>query len=153
MYPASTALSIVSFELTLLQKDIERHDLVVGASEYLAGVLSYHAIIDNNYRLQYAQANEALEDALVEVYLATLKYTAEVKKAKMESPGRTVTLHFYFFGDRTDYHIGCFCNNITALVENPLEDLKTCVNSMSAVVDRWKSLVRDEGKLQILSRL
>ncbi|KAJ5728934.1 uncharacterized protein N7483_003442 [Penicillium malachiteum] len=125
---ASTAWSIVLFGLTLLPKDIERHDLVVNASEYLAGVLSYHAIIDNNYRFEYSQANEGLEDALVEVYTATLKYAAEVEKAKRESHGRR------------------FYNNITALVENPLEDLKASVGGMSDVVDRWKSLVRDEDQ-------
>ncbi|KAJ5633790.1 hypothetical protein N7528_001632 [Penicillium herquei] len=115
--------------------DIERHELVMSASEYLAGVLSYYTIIDGSYRLQYTQANERLEDALVEVYVAILKYAAEVEKAKEESPGRR------------------FCNNITALVDDPLTNFKACIDSMKGVVNEWKSLVRDEDVIRGLKEI
>ncbi|KAE8373008.1 hypothetical protein BDV26DRAFT_297356 [Aspergillus bertholletiae] len=128
---ASTAWSVVSFGLTLIRNDMERRDSVMEASEFLAGILSYHTIIDNNYRSGNAQSSEGLEDALVEVYIAILQYTAEAKRAEKEN-----------YGSRA-------WKSITALVEKPLQDLKTAVESKGVVVDRWKELVRDEDQKKI----
>lgn len=65
----------------------------MAASEYLAGVISYYTIIDTRYRLEDTEAQEGLEDALVEAYAAILKYVAEVEKTKKESLGG-VSFHF-----------------------------------------------------------
>lgn len=61
------------------------------ASEFLASVICYYSIIDTKYRLEGTQAKEGLENSLIEVYAAILKYVAEVEKTKNESLGGTVT--------------------------------------------------------------
>ncbi|KAJ5646111.1 hypothetical protein N7490_002483 [Penicillium lividum] len=132
---ASTAWSIVSFGLTLLQKDIERRDSVVNASEFLAGVISYHTVVEENYHSECTQANEGLENALVEVYVAILKYAAEVEKTRTERPGRR------------------FGHSIAALVDDPLKNLKASIESTSKVVGDWKLLVRDEDQTKMLESI
>lgn len=71
--------------MSIIKNDIERRDEIFHAAEYLAGILSYYAIVDNHYRERKAESDEGLEDALVEVYTAVLQYTVEVKKAENES--------------------------------------------------------------------
>lgn len=103
---AAAAWSVVSFGLTvsqsnwyiydytpgnmadglqLIKNDIDRRDAVMESSEFLAWALSYHAIIDSNYRSQNGKSNQGLENALVDVYVAILQYTAEVEKARKEN--------------------------------------------------------------------
>ncbi|KAJ5589982.1 protein kinase domain family protein [Penicillium hetheringtonii] len=81
---ASSAWSVVSIGLTLIQNDIERRDDIFEASEYLAGRLSYYTIFESTYRSKEVESDKGLEGALVEVYTAILEYTAEVKKAIQE---------------------------------------------------------------------
>ncbi|KAJ5726568.1 uncharacterized protein N7483_007925 [Penicillium malachiteum] len=82
---ASTAWSVGSISITLIKNDIKRRDNIFEASEYLARILSYYAIIDNKYRERGVESDQGLDDALLEVYAAVLEYTAEVKKAVDES--------------------------------------------------------------------
>lgn len=69
----------------MIKNDIERRDDIFHAAEYLTGILSYYAILENHYRDRKVESDRGLEDALVEVYTAILQYTAEVKKAENES--------------------------------------------------------------------
>ncbi|KAJ5165394.1 uncharacterized protein N7500_007224 [Penicillium coprophilum] len=123
---ASIAWSIVSFGLTLLQKDIERRDSVVASSEFLAVVIAYHTLVEHNYLSEYTQANKGLENALVEVYVAILKYAAEVEKTRTESRGRRLG------------------HSITALVDDPLEDLKGTVEKQKKKLESMMSILKDE---------
>ncbi|PYH49811.1 uncharacterized protein BP01DRAFT_6876 [Aspergillus saccharolyticus JOP 1030-1] len=125
---ASTAWSIVSFGLTLVKNDIDRRDAVLDAAEFLAKTLAYHTIIEHNYRKGNIPSSAKLDDALVEVYVAILQYTAEVLKARAES---VIT------------RVG---KSIAALVNQPLDQLKSAVEQKSAVVDQWKMVVRDEDQ-------
>ena len=82
----------------MIKNDIERRDDIFHAAEYLAGILSYYAIIDNRYRERKVESDRGLEDALVEVYSAVLQYTAEVKKAENESKaGMWFTRRFFIW--------------------------------------------------------
>ncbi|RAL12829.1 uncharacterized protein BO97DRAFT_450808 [Aspergillus homomorphus CBS 101889] len=82
---ASTAWSVVSFGLTLVRNDIERRDAIMEASEFLAKVLAYHSIIDHNYRQGDIPSPARLGDALVDLYVAVLRYAAEVQRTKEEN--------------------------------------------------------------------
>lgn len=77
----------------MVKNDIERRDAIMEASEYLAGVLTYHAIIDNHYRHENTESNNGLENALIDVYTAILRYTAEVKRAAEEGIGSMLLLY------------------------------------------------------------
>ncbi|KAH8430499.1 uncharacterized protein LDX57_008161 [Aspergillus melleus] len=124
---ASSAWSIVSIGLTLINNDIERRDDIFQAAEYLAGILSYYAIVDNHYRDRKVESDQGLEDALLEVYTAVLQYAAVVKKAEQESGAARVG------------------KSITALVEQPLKDLKETVEKQGQAVQKWTALTTDLG--------
>ncbi|PYI34344.1 hypothetical protein BP00DRAFT_390371 [Aspergillus indologenus CBS 114.80] len=122
---ASSAWSIVSFGLTLLQNDLQRRDDIFEAAEYLARNLAYYAIVDSHYRERQVGSDRGLEDALVEVYTAILQYAAEVKEAEKESKATRVI------------------KSITALIQQPLQDLKNTIESKAQAVQKWTSLTED----------
>ncbi|PWY91628.1 hypothetical protein BO94DRAFT_574028 [Aspergillus sclerotioniger CBS 115572] len=122
---ASSAWSVVSIGLTIIKNEIERRDDVFEAAEYLSRILSYYAIVDNHYRERKVASDRGLEDVLVEVYMAVLQYAAEVKKAQNESDTARVL------------------KSITALVQQPLKDLKETVEKKEQAVQKWKDLTAD----------
>ncbi|RAH85853.1 hypothetical protein BO86DRAFT_354734 [Aspergillus japonicus CBS 114.51] len=121
----SSAWSIVSFGLTLLQNNFQRRDDIFEAAEYLARNLAYYAIVDSHYRERQVGSDRGLEDALVEVYMAILQYAAEVKEAEKESKATR------------------FMRSITALIQQPLQDLKNTIESKAQAVQKWTRLTED----------
>ncbi|OQE19034.1 hypothetical protein PENSTE_c016G01255 [Penicillium steckii] len=122
---ASSAWSVVSIGLTLIQNDIERRDDIFEASEYLADRLAYYAIFENTYRKKEVESDQGLEDALVELYIAVLEYAAEVKKAVQESAAARVL------------------KSITALIEQPLKDLKGAIGEKEVALKSFAVLTAD----------
>ncbi|RAH48293.1 uncharacterized protein BO95DRAFT_480367 [Aspergillus brunneoviolaceus CBS 621.78] len=122
---ASSAWSVVSIGLTFIQNGIQRRDDIFEAAEYLARNLSYYAIVDRHYRESQVESNRGLEDALVEVYIAVLRYTAEVKEAEKESK------------------VDRMVKSITALTQEPLKDLKNTIESKAQAVQKWTKLTED----------
>ncbi|RAK96066.1 uncharacterized protein BO80DRAFT_468932 [Aspergillus ibericus CBS 121593] len=125
---ASSAWTVVSLGLTMINNDIERRDAIFQASEYLAGKLAYFSIMDTEYRYQGIKDFKGLEDALVGAYTAILEYSAEVKKRYHES---------------TAARIG---NALISLTEQPLQQLKESVESWCAEVVRWADLTDHSHK-------
>ncbi|XHG01776.1 hypothetical protein AWENTII_005149 [Aspergillus wentii] len=119
---ASSAWSIVSIGLTMINNAIERRDDIFEASEYLASTLFYYAIVDSHYLDRKVESDQGLEDSLVEVYTAVLQYTAEVKKAEKESAAARVG------------------KSIAALVQQPLKDLKAAIETKGEAVQKWTDL-------------
>ncbi|RAH65650.1 uncharacterized protein BO66DRAFT_423324 [Aspergillus aculeatinus CBS 121060] len=103
---ASSAWSVVSFGLTLIQNNFQRRDDIFEAADRV-------------------ESNRGLEDALVEVYIAILQYTAEVKEAEKESKADRIVKSF------------------TALIQQPLRDLKNTIESKAQAVQKWTSLTED----------
>ncbi|GAT25506.1 hypothetical protein RIB2604_02000830 [Aspergillus luchuensis] len=123
---ASIAWSVVSLGLTMIKNDIERRDDIFHAAEYLTGILSYYAILENHYRDRKVESDRGLEDALVEVYTAILQYTAE-----MEVP------HVVIETDTLRARVG---ESIRALVQESLKELKETVEKKEQAVLRWADL-------------
>ncbi|KAL3260405.1 hypothetical protein ABHI18_004610 [Aspergillus niger] len=119
---ASTAWSVVSIGLSMIKNDIERRDDIFHAAEYLAGILSYYVIVDDQYRERKVESDRGLEDSLVGVYTAVLQYAAEVKRAEQQSEAARVR------------------ESIRALVQKPLEDLKEAIYKKEQAVQKWTNL-------------
>ena len=68
----------------MIKNDIERRDDIFHAAGYLAGILSYYVIVDDQYRERKVESDRGLEDSLVGVYTAVLQYAAEVKRAEQQ---------------------------------------------------------------------
>ncbi|KAL4947207.1 hypothetical protein BDW69DRAFT_190404 [Aspergillus filifer] len=84
---ASSAWTIVSLGMTMVQNDISRRDAVFASSEFLAETLAYYSLVDAHHRHQKVDSDENLDNALLQVYIAILDYTAEVNKVKQENAG------------------------------------------------------------------
>ncbi|GLB11572.1 hypothetical protein AtubIFM57258_008442 [Aspergillus tubingensis] len=111
---------LVSFDPTGHDVDSEAQHQV--HAEYLAGILSYYAIVDNHYRERKVESDRELEDALVEVYIAVLQYAAEVKKAEQESNAARIL------------------KSVTALVQQPFKELKGTVEKKEQAVQKWANV-------------
>ncbi|RAK94299.1 hypothetical protein BO79DRAFT_234082 [Aspergillus costaricaensis CBS 115574] len=119
---ASSAWTIVSLGLTMVQRDIARRDVIIEASEYLAEQLAYFTVLDSDRRYTKASVDKQLDGALVGVYTAILEYTAEVRKKYHESG-------FARIG-----------STLIPLTEQPLQKLRTAVENKIIVVDKWATI-------------
>jgi hypothetical protein len=124
----------------LVNNDLDRRDAILEASEFLADILSYYAIIDQNYRNRKVESDERLEEALVKIYTAILAYTAEVDRAHQESGGGThvyaVAATHYSNGQSTARIV----KSISALAGPALERLKDDIKLESDNVKTRKDL-------------
>ncbi|KAB8215331.1 hypothetical protein BDV33DRAFT_208405 [Aspergillus novoparasiticus] len=119
---ASTAWSIVSLGLTMVQNDIQLRDAVFAASEYLADTLAYYTSIDTHRRDQNVDSDESLDNALLGVYSALLDYSTEVNKLREQNAVVRVGKSIY------------------AIADQPLEQLKACVKEKGQNADKWAYL-------------
>ncbi|RDK39337.1 hypothetical protein M752DRAFT_338219 [Aspergillus phoenicis ATCC 13157] len=116
---ASSAWTIVSLGLTMVQRGIARRDAILEASEYLAEQLAYFSFLDSDRRYTNGAGDKQLDSALVGVYTAILEYTAEVKKIHHESG-------FARIG-----------STLIPLTEQPLQRLRTVVENKITMAEKW----------------
>ncbi|XRM38322.1 hypothetical protein ABZX51_001753 [Aspergillus tubingensis] len=119
---ASSAWTIVSLGLTMVQRDIARRDVILEASEYLAEQLAYFTVLDSDRRYTEAYVDRQLDSALVGVYTAILEYTAEVRKKYNESG-------FARIG-----------STLIPLTEQPLQKLRTAVGNKTIMAEKWATI-------------
>ncbi|GLB03575.1 hypothetical protein AtubIFM57258_008814 [Aspergillus tubingensis] len=116
---ASIAWAVVSFGLTLIQNNQERMQRIWEASEYLAVLLARYSRIEALYhRVQIFNAAE-LGDAIVNVYICVLQYSAKVKQAVTSK--------------RLDRIIQTF----KSLTQEPLKDLQSAIQGSDEMVEKW----------------
>ncbi|EHA23999.1 hypothetical protein ASPNIDRAFT_53269 [Aspergillus niger ATCC 1015] len=119
---ASSAWTIVSLGLTMVQRDIARRDAILEASEFLAEQLAYFSFLDSDRRYTNGAGDKQLDSALVGVYTAILEYTAEVKKIHHESG-------FARIG-----------STLIPLTEQPLQKLRTVVENKITMAEKWATV-------------
>ncbi|GKZ52445.1 hypothetical protein AnigIFM49718_000327 [Aspergillus niger] len=119
---ASSAWTIVSLGLTMVQRGIARRDAILEASEYLAEQLAYFSFLDSDRRYTNGAGDKQLDSALVGVYTAILEYTAEVKKIHHESG-------FARIG-----------STLIPLTEQPLQKLRTVVENKITMAEKWATV-------------
>jgi hypothetical protein len=69
-------------DLQLVQNDLSRTELLLDASTYLADILALYASIEMHYSDVGFEDCVQLQDSIVTVYTAVLRYAFEVKKAQ-----------------------------------------------------------------------
>ncbi|KAK3354077.1 hypothetical protein B0T25DRAFT_545945 [Lasiosphaeria hispida] len=124
------AWSVLSFGLTLVQNDKARMELSLAASGFLADLLARYAKTQTYYRklsLEYAESQtKELEDAIVDVYIAILKYSAAVKGANEASVINRLIKSFH------------------ALTGQELTGLKNEIAEGEATVSKWQKNIDRE---------
>ncbi|KAL4757474.1 uncharacterized protein BDW70DRAFT_171367 [Aspergillus foveolatus] len=124
---ASSAWTVISFGMSVIQNRLDRRDAIFDSSAYLAETLSYYALVDTKYRDQGIGTDKHLDHALLRVYSAILEFTAEVKKGQDENEAAR-TWHSIF-----------------AITDQPLEQLKASIHAQNAVAEKWLSLSANLG--------
>ncbi|KAJ5711009.1 hypothetical protein N7488_005165 [Penicillium malachiteum] len=127
---ASSAWTIVSFGMSIVQNRLDRRDAVFAASEFLTETMAWFAIIDAEYRNQGTKTDANMDQALVRVYSAILTFAAEVRQAGTENEAERSW------------------NSIFAFTDQPLASLKTTVIEQKAAANEWAHLAANLGKAQ-----
>ncbi|GKZ32465.1 hypothetical protein AbraIFM66950_001918 [Aspergillus brasiliensis] len=116
---ASIAWAVVSFGLTLIQNNQERMQRIWEASEYLAVLLARYSRIEALYhRVQVGNATE-LGDAIVNVYICVLQYSAKVKQSV------------------TSKRLDRIIQSFKSLTEEPLKNLQNAIQGSDEMVEKW----------------
>ncbi|KAL2833717.1 hypothetical protein BDW59DRAFT_179437 [Aspergillus cavernicola] len=119
---ASSAWTIVSLGLTMVQNDISRRDAIFASSEFLAETLAYYTLVDAHHRHQKVDSDQNLDNVLLQVYTAVLDYTAEVNKVKQQNAGSRVL------------------KSIIPIADQPIEQLKATVQEKGLLAEKWANL-------------
>ncbi|KAJ6032624.1 hypothetical protein N7540_003356 [Penicillium herquei] len=119
---ASSAWTIISFGMSVVQNNLDRRDAIFASSEYLAENLAYYAVIDTNYRNKGVASDHYLDEALLKIYSAILAFTVEVKKARDEkAPSRAL-------------------KSVFAVSDQALSTLKSAISDNSEAAAKWLTL-------------
>ncbi|KAJ5726656.1 uncharacterized protein N7483_008013 [Penicillium malachiteum] len=118
----SSAWTIISFGMNVVQNNLDRRDAIFASSEYLAENLAYYAVVDTNYRNKGVASDHYLDEALLKIYSAILAFTVEVKKAGDEkAPSRAL-------------------KSVFPLTEQALSTLKGAIDDQSEAAQKWLTL-------------
>ncbi len=123
---ASTAWTIVSFGLQLVQNDQDRLDMLFKSSAFLANLLARYANIEAHYLDQDIKNVDRLENAIIDVYAAILEYVGEVRSTREQNAIKRSIVAFQ------------------ALAGQPLQALQEAVLAKDKDVESWRSLVGHE---------
>ncbi|KAJ5716680.1 hypothetical protein N7493_008591 [Penicillium malachiteum] len=124
---ASSAWSVISFGMSIIQHNLDRRDALFASSEYLSNTLAYHTLIDVSYRKQGVPSDQHLDQALLRVYSAILEFTAEVNKAKNESKLTRARKSIFPVDDQR------------------LGQLKISIEDQSVISEKWTNLAANLG--------
>ncbi|KAJ5626764.1 hypothetical protein N7528_004191 [Penicillium herquei] len=122
---ASSAWTVISFGMSVVGNSLDRRDAIFQASDYLSEKLAYYSLIDANYRNQGVGSDHQLDETLLDVYKAILRFTVDVKKAQDESAASRVA------------------RSVFPLTDQPLAQLKQAITEQGAVAEKWTYLASD----------
>ncbi|KAF9883980.1 hypothetical protein FE257_002421 [Aspergillus nanangensis] len=118
---AASAWTVVSLGLTIGKNRIDLRDALFDSSEYLADVLARHVYIEKNFYHSGGQKVE-IGQALVKVYAAILRYTAEVLESQNSGIGKWML------------------ESVTEIGDQHLTGLKACVEEEKLNLHQWVQL-------------
>ncbi|KAI1172381.1 hypothetical protein F4777DRAFT_581973 [Nemania sp. FL0916] len=120
------AWAVVCFGLKLVQNDKENWDLTFDSCRYLSGLLARYTRIEQLYWKRNVDGNADLEATLINIYVAILRYSAEVKESAQSS-----LIH------RTR-------RSMIALTGQPLQKLKDRIEEEDDQVEKWQRVLDRE---------
>ncbi|KAL4935443.1 hypothetical protein BDV06DRAFT_217427 [Aspergillus oleicola] len=123
---ASSAWAIVSLALTMAKNHSSLQDAFFDSSEYLADLLTRCAFVEEQFYggRDPVLANVEKEQSIVRVYVAILRYSAEVRRVQQFNKGKDIV------------------ESITAVTSQQLIQLKTSIKEEESLLHHW--LVLDE---------
>ncbi|KAE8326170.1 hypothetical protein BDV39DRAFT_193890 [Aspergillus sergii] len=118
---ASSAWAIVSLGLTMAKNHTDRKGALFDSSGYLADLLTRCAFIEKQF---YGERDPVIvniekERSIVRVYMAILRYSAEVRRVQQSNKGKDIA------------------ESVTAITSQPLMQLKTSVREEESHLYQW----------------
>ncbi|MCJ1385367.1 hypothetical protein MMC17_008489 [Xylographa soralifera] len=127
--------AVISGGLQMLKNDKDRTEAVFDSSAFLARLLAKYAIIEAHYRDRASTNQDAIENTIIEVYLAILKYTIEVKKSfNLSLAGRAYA-------------------SISSLESQAIQSLKDAVSIKDKEADEFMPLVAHQYRKKEFEQL
>ncbi|KAI9041045.1 NACHT and WD repeat domain-containing protein [Aspergillus affinis] len=138
---ASSAWAIVSLGLTMAKNHADLQGALFDSSGYLADLLTRCAFIEEQFYEgeDLVIVNVEKQRSIVRVYVAILRYSAEVRRVQQFNKGKNIV------------------ESITAITSQPLTQLKTSIKEEESYLHHWlvldQYLRRKQDAEEILTRL
>ncbi|KAL4912441.1 hypothetical protein BDW62DRAFT_206493 [Aspergillus aurantiobrunneus] len=127
---AASAWAVVSLGLSMTQNRLDLRDALFESSEFLAGVLSRCAYIENNFYQNNTAGKSEIERAIIEIYKAILRYAAELLAVQNASVGRRIL------------------DSVTLISDQRLMELRTSIENEWQKLCQWVQLDALDNLLQ-----
>ncbi|GLA82247.1 hypothetical protein AtubIFM56815_006429 [Aspergillus tubingensis] len=113
---ASSAWTVVSLGLT--------------SSAILTDILARYAVIEKLYRDESSELNDKIEDAILRVYIAVLKYTAEAMIIYRSNTGKRLM------------------RSVVALANLPLTEIQSSIDTEETHLRKWLQIYQEKQRKQ-----
>lgn len=125
--------------MKLAQNDLDRLSAVFEASGLLADVLARYANIEANYMDRDFKDSKELESTIIDVYVAVLKYSAEVTRQSQRNIPR---IKYCYLEARslTNFSLERVLESFNSLPGQPLQQLLKDIKCKEESMARWREL-------------
>ncbi|BCS01057.1 uncharacterized protein AKAW2_51398A [Aspergillus luchuensis] len=127
---ASSAWTVVSLGLTMTQNYRDQQMAWFQSSAILTDILARYAFVEKLYRDERSEMNEKIEDAIVRVYLAVLKYAAEAMNIYRSNPGKRLM------------------QSVVDLENLPLTEIQSTIDTEETHLEKWLHMYQEMQRKQ-----
>ncbi|OJZ87399.1 hypothetical protein ASPFODRAFT_715006 [Aspergillus luchuensis CBS 106.47] len=122
---ASSAWTVVSLGLTMTQNYRDQQMAWFQSSAILTDILARYAVIEKLYRDESSEVNDRIEDAILRVYIAVLKYTAEAMTIYRSNTGKRLM------------------RSVVALANLPLAEIQSSIDTEETHLGKWLQMFQE----------
>ncbi|GLA05581.1 hypothetical protein AnigIFM60653_006074 [Aspergillus niger] len=127
---ASSAWTVVSLGLTMTQNYRDQQMAWFQSSAILTDILARYAVIEKLYRDESSELNDKIEDAILRVYIAVLKYAAEGMKIYRSNTGKRLM------------------HSVVTLANLPLTDVQSSIDTEETHLEKWLRMYQQMQRKQ-----
>ncbi|GLA56770.1 hypothetical protein AtubIFM54640_000429 [Aspergillus tubingensis] len=127
---ASSAWTVVSLGLTMTQNYRDQQMAWFQSSAILTDILARYAVIEKLYRDESSELNDKIEDAILRVYIAVLKYTAEAMIIYRSNTGKRLM------------------RSVVALANLPLTEIQSSIDTEETHLRKWLQIYQEKQRKQ-----
>ncbi|RAK86488.1 hypothetical protein BO79DRAFT_177352 [Aspergillus costaricaensis CBS 115574] len=127
---ASSAWTVVSLGLTMTQNYRVQQMAWFQSSAILTDILARFAFVEKLYRDERSELNEKIEDAIVRVYMAVLKYAAEAMNIYRSNTGKRLM------------------HSVMDLANLPLTEIQSSIDTEETQLGKWLQMFQEMQRKQ-----
>ncbi|GKZ38615.1 hypothetical protein AbraIFM66950_010924 [Aspergillus brasiliensis] len=127
---ASSAWTVVSLGLTMTQNYRDQQMAWFQSSAILTDTLARYAVVEKLYRDESSELNDKIEDAILRVYIAVIKYAAEAMTIYRSSIGKRLV------------------HSVVALTNLPLTEIQSSIDTEETHLEKWLQMYQQMQRKQ-----